>query len=161
MKKFNNVEDMLLKNKLRIFSKDLDRPWGGYYVIDENQSEDFINIFFDYSYFNKIDFNNKISPKILIIKPKKRLSLQYHNRRSEIWSVISGEILISKSKGNREDQIIKLKENNQIKIGKKERHRIIGTDDYALVAEIWIHVDKDNPSDENDIVRIQDDFNRK
>ena len=53
------------------------------------------------------------------------------------------------------------KENNQIKIGKKERHRIIGTDDYALVAEIWIHVDKDNPSDENDIVSIQDDFNRK
>ena len=45
-------------------------------------------------------------------------------------------------------------------IAKGERHRIIGTSEYAIIAEIWIHTDKDNPSDEDDIVRIQDDFNR-
>ena len=48
-----------------------------------------------------------------------------------------------------------------MKLAKEERHRIIGTDKYALVAEIWIHVDKDYPSDEEDIVRVQDDFDRK
>ena len=48
-----------------------------------------------------------------------------------------------------------------IEIAKEERHRIIGTDKHALVAEIWIHTDKDNPSDEEDIVRVQDDFDRK
>ena len=54
-----------------------------------------------------------------------------------------------------------LKEGDEIKLYQGERHRIIGTDDYAVVAEIWVHTDKDNPSDEDDIVRIQDDFNRK
>jgi mannose-6-phosphate isomerase len=29
------------------------------------------------------------------------------------------------------------------------------------VAEIWQHTDAANPSDENDIVRVQDDFSRK
>ena len=32
--------------------------------------------------------------------------------------------------------------------------------DYAVVAEIWIHTDTDNPSDEFDIVRVQDDYDR-
>ena len=32
------------------------------------------------------------SPKILIIAPNKRLSWQYHHRRSEIWKVVRGEI---------------------------------------------------------------------
>ena len=41
-----------------------------------------------------------------------------------------------------------------------ERHRIIGMDDYAIVAEIWIHTDKYNPSDEDDIVRLKDDYDR-
>ena len=68
--------------------------------------------------------------------------------------------MISKSENNNEGDLIKLKTNDQIEIGNKIRHRIIGTDDYALVAEIWIHNDKNNPSDENDIIRLQDDFNR-
>ena len=55
----------------------------------------------------------------------------------------------------------RLKEGEEIDIYQGERHRIIGTDEYAVVAEIWIHTDKDNPSDEDDIVRVQDDFNRK
>ena len=54
-----------------------------------------------------------------------------------------------------------LKGGERIELYQGQRHRIIGTDDYSLVAEIWIHTDADNPSDENDIVRVQDDFNRK
>ena len=49
---------------------------------------------------------------------------------------------------------------DEIRLSRGERHRIIGMDDYAVVAEIWIHTDKDNPSDEYDIVRVQDDFDR-
>ena len=104
---------------------------------------------------------NKLSPKILFIKPNKRLSWQYHLRRSEIWSVIKGGIIVSKSDDNKERELINLNAGKQIEIKREERHRIIGTDKYALVAEIWIHTDKDNPSDEEDIVRIQDDFDRK
>ena len=56
--------------------------------------------------------------------------------------------------------LMNIKEGDEIKLYKGERHRIIGMDEYAVVAEIWIHTDKDNPSDENDIVRIQDDYDR-
>ena len=160
MEIFNKVEELLNINNLNYISKDLNRPWGGFFVINENQSEKFFNIFFRSSCIKKIDFKSKLSPKILIIKPNKILSWQYHKRRSEIWSVIKGNILVSKSENNSEGDQIKLKKNNQIEIDKKIRHRIIGTDDYALVAEIWIHTHKNNPSDENDIIRLQDDFNR-
>ena len=43
----------------------------------------------------------------------------------------------------------------------QERHRLIGLDNIGVVAEIWQHIDIDNPSDENDIVRLQDDYKRK
>ena len=33
-------------------------------------------------------------------------------------------------------------------------------DDYAVVAEIWIHTDKNNLSDEDDIVRLESDYDR-
>jgi len=157
---FNYVNKFLLKNNLSYVSKDLNRPWGGFYVINEILSEEFFNLFFNIEFKNKIDFQAKLSPKILVIKPNKRLSWQYHNRRSEVWSIIKGKILVSKSLDDKEVEPLKLNEKDQINIGKEIRHRIIGTDDYALVAEIWIHTDKNNPSDENDIVRLQDDYNR-
>jgi len=157
---FNYVDKLLIKNNLSYISKDLNRPWGGFYVINEILSEEFFNLFFNIEFKNKIDFQSKLSPKILVIKPNKRLSWQYHHRRSEVWSIIKGNILVSKSLDDKEVKPFKLNEKDQINIGKEIRHRIIGTDDYALVAEIWIHTDKSNPSDENDIIRLQDDFNR-
>ena len=39
-----------------------------------------------------------------------------------------------------------------------ERHRLIGLHGRALVAEIWQHTDANHPSDEDDIVRVSDDF---
>ncbi len=154
------VEELLQKNNLNYTLKDLSRPWGGFYVINENLSDKFLDLFFDTEFKNKIDFKTKLSPKILVIKPNKRLSWQYHNRRSEIWSVIKGNILVSMSENDNEGDHFKLIAKDQIEIGNKIRHRIIGTEDYALVAEIWIHTDKSNPSNENDIIRLQDDFNR-
>ncbi|MDI6828967.1 MAG: phosphoheptose isomerase, partial [Armatimonadota bacterium] len=42
-----------------------------------------------------------------------------------------------------------------------EMHRLAGAlDSWGRVAEIWEHVDPSNPSDESDIVRIQDDYAR-
>ena len=102
----------------------------------------------------------KLSPKILIISPNKRLSWQYHHRRSEIWKVVSGKIKVVTSHDDVERKEKILKEGDEIRLYQGERHRIIGLEDYAVVAEIWIHTDKDNPSDENDIVRLQDDFDR-
>lgn len=158
---YKEVELLLSNNNLNIISKDIDRPWGGFYVLDESQAQSFASLFFYNLDVSKLNLSNKLSPKILVIKPKKRLSWQYHHRRSEIWSVIKGGIIVSKSDDDTEKNEIILNKGDQIEIAKEERHRIIGTDKYALVAEIWIHTDKDNPSDEEDIVRIQDDFDRK
>ena len=158
---YKDVELLLSNNNLNIISNDIEKPWGGFYVLDESQAQNFASLFFNNLDVSKLSLSGKLSPKILVIKPNKRLSWQYHHRRSEIWSVIKGDIFVSKSNNDEEKKLINLKSGEQIEIKKEERHRIIGTDKYALVAEIWIHTDKDNPSDEEDIVRIQDDFDRK
>ena len=53
-----------------------------------------------------------------------------------------------------------LKENEQVKLKQGERHRLIGLDKFSVVSEIWQHTDFNNPSDENDIVRISDEYGR-
>ena len=74
--------------------------------------------------------------------------------------MVKGEIKVVTSHDDIERKERILKEGDEIRLSRSERHRIIGLEDYAVVAEIWIHTDKDNPSDENDIVRVQDDFDR-
>ena len=145
---------------LKIVDKDTDRPWGGFFVISEDNSQVFSNIYFNGLNTEELKVSGKLSPKILIIAPNKRLSWQYHHRRSEIWKIVSGEIKVVTSHDDKERKEQILKEGDKIRLYKGERHRIIGLGDYAVVAEIWIHTDKDNPSDENDIVRVQDDFDR-
>ena len=161
MNDFFTINYNLLKSqKLNIIDKDTQRPWGGFFVISEENAQDFSNIYFNSFNTEELKISGKLSPKILIIAPNKRLSWQYHNRRSEIWKVVSGEIKVVTSHDNIERKEEILKEGDVIRLSKGERHRIIGTEENAVVAEIWIHTDKDNPSDENDIVRIQDDFDR-
>ena len=41
-----------------------------------------------------------------------------------------------------------------------ERHRLVGLNDWGVIAEIWQHTHESHPSDEDDIVRVQDDFGR-
>ena len=158
---FNKISEKLKFQNLTIKKKNLNRPWGGFFVIDEKDSQNFSDLYFSSLNTDKLKVSGKLSPKILVIAPNKRLSWQYHHRRSEIWKVTSGEIKVVTSHDDVERNEILLKEGDEIKLAKGERHRIIGTDDYAVVAEIWVHTDKDNPSDEDDIVRVQDDFNRK
>ena len=107
-----------------------------------------------------LKIGGKLSPKILIVKPNARLSWQYHHRRVEIWRVFKGECGIIRSDTDKENEMKIYNEGDQIKLKQGERHRLIGLEDYCLVAEIWQHTDKDNPSNEEDIVRVQDDLGR-
>ena len=157
---FSKTLEILLSKKFNVIDKDTERPWGGFFVISPCNTQDFFNIYFNGLNTEEIKVSGKLSLKILIIAPNKRLSWQYHHRRSEIWKVVSGEIKVVTSHDNIERKEKKLKEGDEIRLCQGERHRIVGLDNYAVVAEIWIHTDKDNPSDENDIVRVQDDFNR-
>jgi quercetin dioxygenase-like cupin family protein len=53
-----------------------------------------------------------------------------------------------------------LYEGDIIQLKQGERHRLIGLSDWGMVAEIWQHTDAENPSNEDDIIRVQDDFGR-
>lgn len=141
--------DAIVKNK----------PWGGYFVISESSAEEFINAY--YPEYNIEDFGKeRISPKILIVLPGKRLSWQYHYRRSELWKLIEGTALVSRSENDDEKEPEDLIVNKIVELGKGERHRLIGGKEYGIIAEIWRHTDSNNLSNEEDIVRIQDDFGR-
>jgi mannose-6-phosphate isomerase-like protein (cupin superfamily) len=94
-----------------------------------------------------------------MVKPKAKLSWQYHNRRAEIWQVYKGSVGIVQSETDVENEMQTYKPGNQIKLNQGVRHRLIGLDNYGIVAEIWQHTNA-IPSDEEDIIRVQDDFGR-
>jgi len=154
-----SVEEFLLQ-KFRIIAKDEKRPWGGFFVIDETQSELFIKEFFADIKETELSAPYRLSPKILVVAPGKKLSWQYHSRRAELWKVIGGEVGIVQSDTDEENELRKYKPYSIIKLNKGERHRLIGLDSWGVVAEIWQHTDPAHPSDEEDIVRLQDDFGR-
>ena len=143
-----------------VVSHDFERPWGGFLVIDEEQSQDFSNKFFEGLDVNSLKIGGKLSPKILVVKPAARLSWQYHNRRAEIWQVYKGVAGIIRSDSDIENEMKVYNEGDQIVLQQGERHRLIGLDDYSVIAEIWQHTDANHPSDEDDIIRVQDDFGR-
>ena len=156
----HKIEDEVKGLGFDIISKDFERPWGGFLVINEKQVQEFVNKFFDGVNIQTLKIGGKLSPKILIVKPNSKLSWQYHQRREEIWKVLKGKVGISRSHDNEQSPIEKLDEGDEIKLVKGERHRLIGLDNYAVLAEIWQHTDRNNPSDENDIVRLSDDYGR-
>lgn len=157
---FAKTESFITKKKLGIIAKDDARPWGGFLVIDENDGEKFITAFFPNLTKDQLSVSGKLSPKILIVAPGKRLSWQYHHRRAEIWKLIGGEAAVTTSDTDEEKETVTLQEGNITELRQGERHRLIGLDEWGIVAEIWIHTDPNYPSDEEDIVRVQDDFGR-
>lgn len=145
---------------VRIHSKDDSRPWGGFFVIEEADAEKFIAQFFPHLTKDALSITGKLSPKILLVEPGKKLSWQYHHRRAEIWKLIAGRAAVIKSDDDFEKEVVLLEPGQLVELQQGERHRLIGLDQWGIVAEIWRHTDADNPSDENDIIRLQDDFGR-
>ena len=143
-----------------VVAKDFDRPWGGFLVIDETQAEAFANRFFHGLNVHNLRIDGRLSPKILMVNPKSRLSWQYHDRRAEIWQVYRGTVGVVRSNNDSEGPLVEFNEGDQVKLAQGERHRLVGLDDFGIVAEIWQHTER-IPSDEKDIVRVQDDFKRE
>lgn len=158
--KFSKIEYFLVENGLKWSKKDENRPWGGFFVIEENDSEKFISLFFPHLKKEDLMISGKLSPKILLVAPDKRLSWQYHFRRAEIWKLIDGEAGVITSDNDDEKETRHLKIGDIVELKQGERHRLIGLKNWGVIAEIWRHTDKENPSDEDDIVRLQDDFGR-
>ena len=157
---FNQINESLQQEGFTIASYDDNRPWGGFFVIDENQAQQFANRYFEGLDVASLKISGKLSPKILLVAPHQRLSWQYHHRRAEIWRLIDGEAGVIRSEDDVQGQLEVLKKGDTITLQQGERHRLVGLEEWGVVAEIWQHTDADNPSDENDIVRVQDDFGR-
>ena len=157
---FEEIAVLLKKENFTVIKQDQTRPWGGFFVIEESQANAFAAKFFPHLNMSEIQITNKLSPKILVVAPNKRLSWQFHHRRAEIWKVIGGTVGVKTSNTDEEGEIQELSAGKFIQLDKGERHRLIGLDSWGIVAEIWQHTDSENPSDEDDIVRLQDDFGR-
>ena len=160
-KVFENITAYLQSVNLQIARMDDTRPWGGFFVIEESEAEKFIARYFPHLTREALSISGKLSPKILVVAPQKRLSWQYHHRRAEIWKLIGGKAAVVTSDSDEEKQIRLLAIGDIIQLQQGERHRLIGVEDHwGIAAEIWQHTDADNPSDEDDIIRLQDDFGR-
>jgi len=148
----DNLKNTLIENGFS-FARHEVRPWGAFWEIVEQKK-------FTQLYFPDVEVDTKfISPKILYINPKSRLSWQYHNRRKEIWKVVQGPVGIITSDTNEPSEMNISYVDDIITIDLRERHRIVRLDSPAIIAEIWCHCDE-QLSDENDIVRIDDDYKR-
>ena len=157
---FGSVEKYLLDNGFTIAAKDFNRPWGGFFVIDESQAQKFGLLFFPDVELSTLRIGGKLSPKILMVQTDKRLSWQYHHRRAEIWKLVAGTAGVITSETDEEGTLKKMQIGEIIRLRQGQRHRLVGLDGWGMIAEIWQHTDVAQPSDEDDIVRLQDDFGR-
>lgn len=100
--------------------------------------------------FEKFHENKMCTVKLIYITPNHRLSLQYHTQRNEFWRILSGTAEVEV-----DGQTFNVKEGDDISIGSKSQHRIKALSNGCTVLEIsYGHFDED------DIIRIEDDFNR-
>jgi len=126
-----NVHRSVYAELLRIMNEEDHRPWGYYQVLTDRD-------------------DHKV--KRIVVYPGKRLSLQRHRLRSEHWTIVSGAPLVLV-----EDAEIGLKPGDSIEIPVGARHRITNPGRDPVV---FIEVQTGDYFGEDDIERIEDDFNR-
>jgi mannose-6-phosphate isomerase-like protein (cupin superfamily) len=100
--------------------------------------------------FEQFTHNEVCTVKLINVNPQSELSLQYHNKRSEFWLVISGNPIIVIGEKNIEAQT-----NDEFFIPRLTKHQIKTNSLPARILEISF-----GEFDENDIVRIKDRYNR-
>ena len=108
------------------------RPWGSYTVLEDTPGY-------------------KI--KRIEVKPGKRLSLQKHYHRNEHWIVVSGTATVTVGE---KTELIRPNESTYIKMG--EVHRLANE---GKIPVVLIEAQVGEYTGEDDIVRIEDDFERK
>ncbi|HBD43085.1 MAG: phosphoheptose isomerase [Rhodothermaeota bacterium MED-G64] len=143
-----------------LIGEDRRRPWGGFLLVDESQAS-----FFAESWFPELDTHYlegyaKLSPKFLLVEPHAMLSWQYHLRRSEIWRLIAGEASLVRSHTDTMNPPCSLELGEVVELACGERHRLVGASKWGIVAEIWKHEEAQHPSDEDDIIRVEDAYGR-
>jgi mannose-6-phosphate isomerase len=108
-----------------------ERPWGRYEVLQESA-------------------HHKV--KCIWVTPGKRLSYQRHQRRAEHWFIVQGTALVTI---DGEERTVGAGETVEFGIGVLHRLANIGQDEV-----IFVEVQTGSYFGEDDIERIEDDFNR-
>ena len=109
-----------------------ERPWGEFEVLVD---EDYTKV------------------KRITVKPNEQLSYQYHHNRNEVWTNVGGvgEVVINDINYNFEYGHV-------ITIFKEQKHRVKNVGDSDL---IFIETQYGDSFDEDDIIRLEDKYNRK
>lgn len=115
-----------------LYHKNVSRPWGEYMVLEKGK---------DYKV------------KVIHVLPRKKLSLQKHKRRSEHWLVVDGTALVTKG-----SEKIVIKKGQMIEIPVFTTHRLENLSNKTLRL---IEISRGKYIGEDDIIRIEDDFNRR
>lgn len=137
-----------------------DRPWGGFLRIREESLPQFYKAYWAGVEVPPQIAGVRLDPKILFVEPGKRLSLQYHHRRSEHWRVLDGPVRLEIGPNGSELRSCVAHAGDVIRIPRGAWHRLEGLETWGRIAEIWQSEDPSSPSDEDDIVRVEDDFGR-
>ena len=106
-----------------------DRPWGS---------------------FDRFTLSEASTVKIIRVASGKRLSLQYHHKRSEFWRVIEGEGTVTIGEND-----LPANMGDEFEIPVETKHRLAGGNQGITILEIAL-----GNFDEKDIVRVADDFGR-
>ncbi len=125
------VEEVRKNSELHNIHLKAHRPWGTYTVLEDT-------------------LGYKI--KRIEVKPGCRLSLQKHFHRSEHWIVISGTATVTIGD---ETKLVRPNESTYIKMG--EVHRL---ENEGKIPVVLIEAQVGEYTGEDDIVRIEDDFDR-
>jgi len=100
--------------------------------------------------FEKFHENRPCTVKLIYVNAHSRLSLQYHKKRAEFWKVMKGTAVVEL-----DGRTVILTEGETMSIPKQARHRVAALDSDCVILEIAY-----GRFNENDIVRIEDDYDR-
>lgn len=101
--------------------------------------------------FQQLVLNRPVTVKVITVAPASRLSLQYHRCRSEMWQILDGPLQVTVGEREWEATVDEL-----VWIPAGEVHRVgnSGTTPGRLLEIAY------GDFDEDDIVRLQDDYGR-
>jgi mannose-6-phosphate isomerase len=100
--------------------------------------------------FEKFHENRPCTVKLIYVNANSRLSLQYHKKRSEFWKVVKGTAMVEI-----DGKTVTLREGETITIPRQTKHRVLALENDCIILEIAY-----GKFDENDIVRLEDDYHR-
>jgi len=105
-----------------------------------------------WGWYDRIEQGTNFQVKVLLVHPHQKLSLQYHNHRTEHWIVVEGTARITVG-----DEVRELGPNESTFVPNGERHRLENPTEKPLKL---VEIQYGDYLGEDDIVRLEDIYAR-